>query len=145
MEVSVARRQGNPAMRPCRQCRSPIENQVAVCPQCETVQDEKAKPTPPTPVLRRRLFRRAPAAPAPVNPGAPTRRRPGFVVSLFADIVGLFLDPRGFLFLVGLLVLGALVGGLLAGASGAAAGVAGAVIAIVLCFGLLRLLSSSEG
>ena len=133
-------------MRPCRQCRSPIENSVAVCPQCGAAQDDRAKPagSVPPPVLRRKLFRRAPAAPAAPNPNAPPRRS-GFVESVLADIVELLFAPQAFAFLVGLLVLGAVVGGLLGGASGAAAGVAGVVIAIVLFFAFLRLVSSSEG
>lgn len=133
-------------MRPCRQCRSPIENNVAVCPQCNTAQDERAKPSGPVPppVLRRRLFRRAPPA-SETNPTSPPRRRRGlFVLALMDDLA----NPAnsgacGFLLL--LVLLGAGVGGALAGARGVLAGIAGVVIALVLATVVMRLLSSSEG
>jgi hypothetical protein len=47
-------------MRPCRQCRTPIENSVTTCPQCGTTQADAPKPTAPKP--QRRFFRRKPAA-----------------------------------------------------------------------------------
>ncbi len=50
-------------MRPCRQCRVPIENSAAVCPQCGATQDAaprtSAEPTPPLNSAARRMTRDA--------------------------------------------------------------------------------------
>jgi hypothetical protein len=126
-------------MRPCRQCRTPIENNVAVCPQCGAAQDERAKPSGPVPppVLRRRLFRRAPPAP---QAGADPPRPRGFVVRLIDSLAG-----EALMYLVLLVALGATVGGALAGMRGAIVGGAAATATIVLAFVVLSLLSSSEG
>lgn len=123
-------------MRPCRQCRTPIENNVATCPQCGGIQDEKAK-TPPAP---RPVKPPPPALPRSTATASTTPRHRSFMVR-FLDAIG----HEGCMALSLLILLGAVVGGALGGVQGILAGVAGAVIAIALAFAVIRLLESSEG
>lgn len=128
-------------MRPCRQCRSPIENSAAVCPQCSAAQDDRARPTGPVPVpppiARRKLFGRRPPPPATGEPPAAPR---GFIVRLLDALAG-----EALIYLVLLVALGAVVGGALAGVQGALVGGGAAVATLVLFFAFLYLISSSEG
>lgn len=134
-------------MRPCRNCRAPIENAAAVCPTCAAAQGDRAQPTGPvpTPVLRRRFFGRKPPVPAATNAPPPERRRRGFVAAVLSDVFGLLLGPESLVVLLCLLVLGAVVGGALAGMGGAVAGAGAAFATIVLFFAFLRVIGSSEG
>lgn len=102
-------------MRPCRQCRAPIENHVGACPQCGTTQDDGPK----------------------VNSGSssPVSRR-GFVRQLLdalADITGLAPALAPAIFTLPL-VAGGLIGYLIAQSNGA---VIGATAALTLLIGIV--------
>lgn len=103
-------------MRPCRQCRAPIENSAPVCPQCGTTQE--AAP-------------RADTEPAP-RPNSTVRR-----VTRDAGTLLWLAPPYSLLLLV--LPLAA-VGYFAFGSTGA---IVGAVVALVVCVGAL--LSDSGG
>lgn len=122
-------------MRPCRQCRGPIENNVAVCPQCSAAQDDPPKPTGPVPppVLRRRLFHRSPPAPAPTNPDSPAPRRPNLAQRVLLALFHLpAVEPLVlFLFLL-VLAFGGAVGYKLAEQIGAIVGVVVALVVVVI-------------
>ncbi|MBP3958926.1 hypothetical protein J8F10_27090 [Gemmata sp. G18] len=101
-------------MRPCRQCRAPIENHVGACPQCGTAQDDGPK----------------------VNSGSPPpASHRGFVRQLLnalADITGLVPALAPAIFALPL-VAGGLIGYLVAESNGA---VIGATAALALLIGI---------
>ena len=94
-------------MRPCRQCRAPIENRVAVCPQCGGTQGDTPKPnTDPPPSQTRRAFVRQ-------------------TLEGVSGAGGLGLAVIPFVFVVHLMAAGVTVGYLIAGPGGAAVGAEG--------------------
>ena len=97
-------------MRPCCQCRSPIENRVLICPHCGADQDGGPRATP---------------TPEPV--------RPGFLRRFITSAVG-FEDPFLTLlfFFVMPIVLGGAIGYSIAGTNGAALGLLCAFLATIL-------------
>lgn len=100
-------------MRPCRQCRTPIENSVAACPQCGTAQD---------------------AGPKVNSETTPSPRR-GIARRLLADLVDLTgLAPAvALVLLASPLAVSGLIGYAIGDANGAAVGV---VVAIALMIGV---------
>ena len=105
-------------MRPCCQCRSPIENRVLICPHCGANQDGGPRATP---------------TPDPV--------RPGFLRRFITSAVR-FEDPfLTLLFFAIPIVLGGAIGYSIAGTNGAALGLLSAFLATIL---LIVLLSAGE-
>jgi hypothetical protein len=101
-------------MRPCSQCRSPIENRILTCPHCGANQEggPRATPTP--------------------KPG-----RPGFLLRFLTSAVG-FEDPfLSLLFFAIPIVLGGVIGYTIAGTNGAVLGILCAFLATILLTVLL--------
>jgi hypothetical protein len=105
-------------MRPCTQCRSPIENRVLRCPHCGAIQADGPRATP-----------------------TPEPERPGFLLRLVRSAVG-FEDPfLSLVFFVIPIVIGGVIGYWIAGTGGAALGLLCAFLATIL---LVVLLSMGE-
>jgi hypothetical protein len=96
-------------MRPCCQCRSPIENRVLICPHCGADQGGGPRATP---------------TPEPV--------RPGFLRRFITSAVG-FEDPfLSLLFFALPIVLGGVIGYSIVGTNGAVLGLLCAFLATIL-------------
>lgn len=96
-------------MRPCSQCRVPIENRVAVCPQCGVAQDGGPRATP-----------------------TPELERPGFLRRFITSSVR-FEDPfLSLAFFVVPILIGGVIGYSIAGTNGAALGLLCGFLAIIL-------------
>jgi hypothetical protein len=109
-------------MRPCRQCRAPIENNVKTCPHCGAVQiDEGPRATP-----------------------TPDQPPPGLLRRLIVGAVK-FEDPfLSLLFFVIPIVLGGAIGYSIAGTNGAVLGLLCAFLATIL-FTVLMAAGDSGG
>ncbi|MDY3560111.1 hypothetical protein R5W23_001336 [Gemmata sp. JC673] len=96
-------------MRPCRQCRAPIENRIAVCPQCGTAQGGAPKPnTDPSPPQTQRALTRQ-------------------ILEGVSDTGWLGLAVIPFVFVFPFVLACGAVGYLIAGQTGAAVGAVGAI------------------
>jgi hypothetical protein len=96
-------------MRPCHQCRAPIENRVLKCPHCGADQDIGPRATP-----------------------TPERAPPGFLLRFITSAVR-FEDPfLTLLFFAIPIVVGGAIGYSIAGTNGAALGLLSAFLAMIL-------------
>ena len=96
-------------MRPCSQCRAPLENRATVCPQCGGAQDDGPRATP-----------------------TPEPERPGFLRRLLTSSVR-FEDPSlSLAFFVVPILIGGVIGYSIGGTNGAGLGLLCGFLAIIL-------------